>query len=430
MKRSRLLHPVVFIMMLQFFLVSCHTGDYSDISVTDLRVNDESSPAGIDTREPAFSWKLISGQRNRVQSAYQIVVLVKNSSDTIWNSGKVLSDQQFGVKYKGLPLNPVQAFHWKVRIWDQDAKISRWSDESDFTMGLLDETDWTGEWISSPGSVYSPVFIREFQLDKLPVDATVFVNCQGYYELFVNGQKVGNDVLSPAVSDFRFENYYLTYDIGKYLKKGENTLGVWTGRGWYSMGLPGVVHGSPVIRLQAHLDYGRGTDTEVIVSDTTWLTFESNIRQIGRWRWNQMGGELIDGTFSMNNWQEGIAKGDPKYATVISKPPAQTRAQLCRRNIISDTLQVQDIKAIGENIWLVDFGRNFTGWMEMKIRNQSPGDTIDFIYSDFCNKIPERRSTYRWDFGNEYIDQRNGYICSGSAEENFCPKFNFSHSGM
>jgi len=92
-------------------------------------------------------------------------------------------------------------------------KGSPWSTENYFSTGLLSENDWEAEWISSPAKVYSPVFSKEFSIDRIPEQANVFVNCQGYFELYINGKKVGNDVLSPAVSDFRFENYYLTYDI-------------------------------------------------------------------------------------------------------------------------------------------------------------------------------------------------------------------------
>jgi len=68
--------------------------------------------------------------------------------------------------------------------------------------------------------------------------------------------------------------------------------------------------------------------------------------------------------------------------------------RITRPNIITDTLGVKDISQIGNNAWLVDFGKNFTGWMKMSIRNQNPGDTIDFLYSDFCDQKPVRISRY------------------------------------
>lgn len=409
--------------LVDIFLISCQTVDYSDISIIDSRINDEVNPIGIDVVQPNFSWKLISEKRNQYQTAYQVIVLQENTRDTCWNSGKILSDNNILVRYSGKSLNPVNSYSWKVRIWDKEGRTSRWSEDNYFSTGLLGEDGWKADWISSPDTVYSPVFIKEFTIDKIPDLANVFVNCQGYFELYINGKKVGNDVLSPAVSDFRYENYYLTYDIGNHLKTGVNTIGLWTGRGWYSFGLPGVIYQSPVFRLQAHISSDQNSTD--IVSDTTWMTSTSNISQIGKWRWNKMGGELIDSRMPDNEWNSGEIGKDQKNAIRIAKPEATTTAQICRPNVISDTIPAKNISQIDKDVWLIDFGKNFTGWMKVKIKNQAPGDTIDFIYSDFCNKKPERVSQYRWDFGNSYIDQRDAFICSGADSGIFCPKFNF-----
>jgi alpha-L-rhamnosidase len=413
---------VVSFLAIIFFISGC-TQKYSTVSIYDARVNNENYPIGIDSENPDFSWKLKSDKRNQYQSAYQIVVLSEETKDTCWNSGKVQSENNILVKFIGNPLKSVSSYTWKVKIWDKEGNGSRWSDNNYFSTGLFNENDWKAQWISSPDSVYSPVFLKEFNIDVIPKQANVFVNCQGYYELFVNGEKVGNDVLSPAVSDFRFENYYLTYDIKKYLKAGKNTIGMWTGRGWYSSGLPGVIHKSPVFRLQAH--FVSNKNSEKIISDTSWKTSISNMSQIGNWRWNQMGGELIDTRIPMNEWLDGEIGENWKNAIGIAKPQAVTKSQICKPNVISDTLAVTAISQIDENVWLVDFGKNFSGWMKMKIKNQNPGDTIDFIYSDFCNKKPERVSKYIWDFGNQHINQMDSYVSSKSDSGVFCPRFNF-----
>ena len=398
----------------------CYSQPNSNVTIYESSLNHEINPIGIDDVQPDFSWKLKSNTRKRYQKAYQIVVWSDNTKDTCWNSGKVMSDNNIQIKYAGKPLKMVSAYKWKVRIWDNDGKESSWSNENHFSMGLLSENDWKADWISTPDSVYSPVFIKKFRVDKVPYMANVFVNCQGYFELYINGKKVGKDVLSPAVSDFKSENYYLTYDIRDYLKTGENSIGLWTGRGWYSQGLPGVIRNSPVFRLQAHLS--SNNRSTVIVSDTTWSTSNSNIGQIGIWRWNQMGGELVDSRIAMNEWNSGKTG---KNVIRIAKPTAITKSQICKPNVISDTISVKNISKINEDTWLVDFGKNFTGWMKMKIKNKQPGDTTDFIYSDFCNKIPVRKSKYNWDFGNEPIDQRDAYISSIADSGIFCPKFNF-----
>jgi len=423
MNSNILYRTIILSILVHVFFVSGYAQEFSDILIFDTKLDSEKHPNSIDTEKPEFSWKLKSEKRNRYQSAYQIIVLSNATNDTCWNSGKIISDNNILVKYSGKPLESDQQYTWKVKIWDKEGRNSQWSDDSYFSTGLMSENEWKAQWISSPDTVYSPVFLKEFNIDEIPDRAIAFVNCQGYYELYVNGEKVGNDLLSPAVSDFRFENYYLTYDIKEYLTSGKNTIGIWTGRGWYTRGLPGVIHESPVFRLQAHLY--KNNNTETIISDTSWKTSDSNIKRIGSWRWNKMGGELIDSRISMNTWFDGETDEKWKNAIPITRPGAVTLSQICRPNVITDTITVKEISQIEKNVWLVDFGENFSGWMEMKVQNQNPGDTIDFIYSDFSNKKPERISEYKWDFGNKYIDQRDAYVCSESDNGIFSPRFNF-----
>lgn len=412
-----------FILAFKFAFIACNSIDYSDVWIIDGRINQEIQPRGIDTKRPGFSWKLKADVRNQYQLAYQIIVVSDETKDTCWNSGKVISDSSIHIKYAGKTLKPVHRYNWKVRVWDKENKSSKWSEINSFSTGIFNEKEWEAQWISSPEASYAPLFLKELDLDILPNEASTFINCQGFFELYVNGKKVGNDVLVPAVSDYRFENYYLTYDIKNYLKKGKNTIGVWTGRGWYSPGLPAVKHDAPVFRLQAHLSFKK--DSQKIITDSSWLTNTSNLKQVGIWRWNQMGGELVDDRNPMQDWWNGETDESWKNAIAVGKPEALTGSQMCKANTITDTICVKDISQIDKNVWLVDFGKNFTGWMEMKINNQRPGDTIDFIYSDFCNKKPKRLSKYKWDFGNKYIDQRDAYISSESDSGIFCPKFNY-----
>lgn len=421
MKNTNTFKICIVVSALSIFVISkSYSQSDSNITMYEASVNHQINPIGIDDARPDFSWKLKSNTRKKYQNAYQIVVWHKNTKDTFWNSKKVISDNNILVKYAGKKLKSVRNYSWKVRIWDNNGKTSSWSKEQYFSTGLMSEDDWQAEWISTPDSLYAPVFIKEFRIDKMPDLANIFVNCQGYFELYINGKKVGKEVLSPAVSDFRFENYYLTYDIRNFLKPGKNTIGLWTARGWYSFGLPGVIHKSPVFRAQAH--FISKQSSRVIVSDTTWRTSNSSISQIGNWRWNDMGGELIDSRINTNDWLIDSIKTN---VILMTMPQAITKSQICKPNIISDTILVKNISQIDKDVWLIDFGKNFTGWMKMKIKNQNPGDTIDFIYSDFSNKTPEKKSKYNWDFGNEGINQRDAYIGSQADSGVFCPKFNF-----
>ena len=78
--------------LINIIFISCQAQNYSDISIDGTKINDETNPIGIDIQAPDFSWKLLSEKRNRYQSAYQVIVLDKDTKATCWNSGKVISD--------------------------------------------------------------------------------------------------------------------------------------------------------------------------------------------------------------------------------------------------------------------------------------------------------------------------------------------------
>ena len=96
----------------------------------------------------------------------------------------------------------------------------------------------------------SPGCARPSRSTRKPQRGTAYVNALGYYELYVNGKKVDDYVLAPAVVDYSKRNWYLTHDITDYLVQGRNTVALWLGRGWYVRGHPGVVYDGPMVRAQ------------------------------------------------------------------------------------------------------------------------------------------------------------------------------------
>jgi alpha-L-rhamnosidase len=122
-------------------------------TLADLKCEYQTDPLGIDEVKPELSWKIISDLRGDVQTAYQVVVassaadLDKDQGD-LWDSGKVVSDQNLYVPYGGKQLTSQMACFWKVRVWDKDGKESPWSPTGKWTMGLLKPEDWTAKWIT------------------------------------------------------------------------------------------------------------------------------------------------------------------------------------------------------------------------------------------------------------------------------------------
>ena len=115
-----------------------------DISIPGVLVENMDRPLGIDTAEPRFSWSILSDKQNVRQTAYQIIVSANDGE--VWNSGKVESEEQLWVPYRGQKLKSGTQCTVKVKVWTNVGE-SEWTDETRFGIGLLKENHWTGRWI-------------------------------------------------------------------------------------------------------------------------------------------------------------------------------------------------------------------------------------------------------------------------------------------
>ena len=130
------------------------------------------NPLNVDVPKPRFSWILESDQRGQMQSAYQILVAGSEEKLNVdtgdkWDSGKVTSDRSVNVAYEGSELTSGEKLYWKVRCWDGDDRAGAYSATATFEMGLLEESDWEGEWIGTDASISAPLLRKEFEIDKV-----------------------------------------------------------------------------------------------------------------------------------------------------------------------------------------------------------------------------------------------------------------------
>jgi len=137
---------------------------YSPLLGTRLRCEYQTNPLGVDVVEPRLSWVLESADtsaRGVRQTAYQIAVassienLNADHADA-WDSGKIASDRTIELAYAGKPLQSKRPYYWKVRVWDENGRPSKWSDTSFWSMGLLKKSEWDAKWISDPTAVTTP----------------------------------------------------------------------------------------------------------------------------------------------------------------------------------------------------------------------------------------------------------------------------------
>jgi alpha-L-rhamnosidase len=401
------------------------------LAVQGMRCEYLVNPLGIDVEKPRLSWELTPGPRGRLQSAYQVLVasspesLQQNKGD-LWNSGKTASGNTTFVAYAGRPLTSGARVWWKVRAWDEKGRATPWSSTAYWSMGLLKDSDWHARWIglARPADVQEgtplpfPWLRKTVTLDSKPQRATAYINALGYYELYVNGKKVDDYVLSPSVVDYSKRNWYVTHDITNYLVQGTNTVALWLGRGWYVRKHPGVIHDGPLVRAQFDIALAGGKAVQV-GTDGTWKVKASPITPLGRGTaFGDYGGERYDARLEVADWN-GVKLDDSGWAAaaLFDPPKVTTSAEMFEHNRILETLKPVKIEKTPAGGWLIDMGKNYTGWLDLRLpANIGAGRNIKVEYADFP---PPSRGRY------DTFNQRDEYVTRAGEGQVVRSRFNY-----
>jgi alpha-L-rhamnosidase len=118
-------------LLISLMSVSPSYGQESKTQITSLTCEYLDNPLGIDVIQPRLSWKLVSDEQNKTQSAYRILVassldlLEKNEGD-LWDTDKIKSNQSTHINYKGRSLISRQRCYWKTMVWDENGDVSKW----------------------------------------------------------------------------------------------------------------------------------------------------------------------------------------------------------------------------------------------------------------------------------------------------------------
>lgn len=437
----------------------------NSIIIEQLKCEYRTNPLGIDTLKPRLSWILHSDIRGQTQTAYQILVSTSKDKLTesavdLWNSGKVNSQQSIHIEYAGVSLGSRQKCYWKVRVWDKSGKCSDWSDISWWEMALLKEHDWKAIWINdgklSPEQdedFYqddpAPLFRKEFKLNKSVKNARLYITGLGYYEAYLNGERVGDSMLDPAWTNYSKRVYYSTHDVTHQVQKGTNCLSVTLGNGWYNP-LPLRMWGR--LNLREHLTVGRPrfiaqleincTDgsREMIVSDESWRVMDGPML-----RNNIYLGEKYDARQEVIGWNRyGLNDKDWRQVKKASEPIGKLQAQPLPPTRVTATLKPHKIMQSSPEIYIVDMGQNFTGWAKFYLKAPQ-GTKIQFRYGELlyedgtlnpmtsvCGQIKENRRNHNGEevsvggSGSPKIAwQMDTYIAKGDGWEEYVPRFTF-----
>src|ERR1035438_5167317 len=386
-------------------------------TVGDLRCEYLVDPQGIDDASPRLGWTIESDRRGEAQTAYQVMVasspqMLDRGVGDLWDSGKVASADSIQVTYQGQPLGSLRACYWKVCVWDRRGNASRWSKPARWTMGLLQPADWGAKWIGldpakgseADGSRRLPArwLRKEFSVGRAVSRATVCYSGLGWSELYLNGSKIGDEVLSPALSDYRRRAF---------------AIGVVRGNGrFYAPRLTNPkteTYGAPMLLLQLHLEFADG-GAEDVVSDGTWkISADGPIAAN-----NEYDGEEYDARKELAGWAgPGFNDASWRQAQLVEAPGGAMSAPMIDPIRVTGSIKPASVSLPKPGMFVYDLGQNIAGWCRLRVK----GPAGQQVRMRFAERLRGDGTLYLDNLRSARVTDQ--YTLRGGAPETYEPRF-------
>ena len=290
-----------------------------------------------------------------------------------------------------------------------------------------------------PGEGRSPLLRKFFKVNNVGERVVLRVNSLGYHEAYINGVKVGDAVLTPAVSQLNKRSLMVSYDVKPLLRKGKNEIVLWTGSGWYKPTTFGTTYDGPLVKAALYEVNSTGVEQQLLCTDGSWEGTWSGYADLGTWEAHRFGGERIDARVAPNGYEQLMegreylqAQKTPTGHTTLFSPRrgsggeawqpvdvvkvegmevSEQRCELCR---VQEVLTPVSIEAAGEGRWVVDFGRIVNAMLDIRLPQLPSGHVSTAGFSDV-----------RKDDGSFYMVTHNEFVSSGNVKgDRFVDRFN------
>jgi alpha-L-rhamnosidase len=431
-------------------ILGCNACHNPEVTFERMLVEYAESPENIDIPNPHFSWVIDAIGYNHYQTAYRILVSesetsLRDNTGDMWDSGLMPSSETIQHEYDGKDLASDSRYFWKVIVRDEKGEEHS-SPVSYFQTAFLSGDDWHASWIGTgPASEKLPeegfyafpeehygfkdsishsgsslLLRKETEIHGKLRSARVMVTGLGLYEFFVNGQRVGDKVLSPAKTPYHKYILYDTYDITDLLKEGGNVFGIVLGNGWYNPykkwwrqyrmqwfgSKKAIAQVTVTFQDSSSLIIPTGSDWKCTGGPVTFSCIydgevrNSNLEQAG---WTEKG-------FDDKEWNPVTVFDNVKARLVSQQMPA------AKVNEIFKVIPVGDTTG---NIKVFDMGQNFAGWVKLTAKGRK--DTR--IKLRFAEDIKEDGSLDP--ASNENARSTAEYIMSGDGTEVYEPSFTY-----
>ncbi|HEX3075246.1 MAG TPA: family 78 glycoside hydrolase catalytic domain [Lachnospiraceae bacterium] len=377
--------------------------------ITSMKCNRIENPIGYTLDKPRLSW-ITEGEGATTQIGCQVQVAEdKAFLNILFDSGK--KDDIDSISFP-LPVNlePCTIYYWRVRVWTDNGDVS--SPVSWFETSKMDQP-WVGKWITPDWDDRSihPLLRKSFKLNNEVEKARLYICGLGLYEAEINGERVGDEYLTPYCNSYDNWIQYQTFDVTDLLRKGDNVVGALLGNGWYKgrFGFMGDMEGHYgdefAFLCELHITYTDGS-TESIYSDESWKATSSHILES-----NIYDGEMQDANKYIESWS--CASTSDAYWVRVRLIDMNFKILEARRSLpVRIKERIKPVKVIntpkGEIV--LDMGQNMVGWISFKTK--APKGSV--IYLQYGEEM-QNGCFYRDNLRSAKAEFR--YISNGQPKE-------------
>ncbi|HEY7352390.1 MAG TPA: family 78 glycoside hydrolase catalytic domain [Terriglobales bacterium] len=299
---------------------------------------------------------------------------------------------------------------WKAKA-ESDAKWKKTAE-----VGTLDSSSFeTAPPLPEPASLLR----HTFDISKTVQSARLYVTALGAYRAFINGQKIGDGVLTPGFTDYSKRLQYQTYDVTSMIANGKNVLAAELGEGWFASGMTWVgqpyFFQPPPVRLIAQLEilYSDGS-RDTISSNEFWKTAPSPILHSEIYS-----GEFYDARNEIANWNQP-SFDDSKWpqASTAPQPSSALVSQVDTPVRVIQSITPRTVTPVN-GAYVYDMGQNMVGWAQLKVS----GPVGTRVRLRFAERLNKDGSIYIENLRN--ADATDTYVLKGEGEETHAPRFTF-----
>lgn len=351
------------------------------LTVTGLWFDHERTPVGLD-HTPVFGWQLEGNCRNIRQTQYRLQVALTPDFAALLYDETCETGNSTAVHAAGLTLQSLQKYYARVQVWADTAagpQQTLWSEPAVFITALLDPAaEWKAEFVSaespetcrksSAGTMVRGAFTVKPGLRAAYACTTAL----GLYNVYLNGQKVSTDEMTPGWTSYNRRLLYQTYEVTAMLHPGLNMAGAMLGAGWYK-GVMGLTRSrnnygdTTAFAMQLTLVYADGT-RETVNTGPAWQGTKAPVIFSEIYH-----GEAYDAALELPHWAEcetpeNTPAGRWHAVHTVPYPAAKLVAQAAGKVCVQQRIPAQRVFTAPDGSTVVDFGQNMAGRVEITVQ--------------------------------------------------------------